>query len=133
MITTTDVNLSTERGTTADSAQGWFLVGCLGATDRVSQIHIGKVPFTIGRAASNDFCLPANNVSKFHADIIVAVDAVLVRDLDSKNGTFVNGKRIVAPTPVGVDDLLQFADMEFRLGRANTGLGERTDFAAHPE
>jgi EAL domain-containing protein (putative c-di-GMP-specific phosphodiesterase class I) len=116
-----------------EGTKGWFLIGCLGDTDGLSRISIGKVPFSVGRVAGNDFCLPSRNVSKVHADIIVAVDAVLVRDLGSTNGTFVNGKRIVAPTPVGEGDLLQFADMEFRLGRTNSASGERTAISNRPE
>ena len=132
-MTTTAADLSADNESVAGTSLGWFLVGCLGQTDGLTQITIGKVPFTVGRASSNDFSLPSRNVSKFHADIIVAVDAVLVRDLGSTNGTFVNGTRITAPTPVGDGDLLQFADMEFRLGRANAGSGERTAISKSPE
>jgi EAL domain-containing protein (putative c-di-GMP-specific phosphodiesterase class I) len=132
-MTTTAADLSADHESEAGTSLGWFLVGCLGQTDGLTQITIGKVPFTIGRASSNDFSLPSRNVSKFHADIIVAVDAVLVRDLGSTNGTFVNGTRITAPTPVGDGDLVQFADMEFRLGRANARSGERTTISKSPE
>jgi EAL domain-containing protein (putative c-di-GMP-specific phosphodiesterase class I) len=132
-MTTTAADLSADNESEAGTSLGWFLVGCLGQTDGLTQTTIGKVPFTVGRASSNDFSLPSRNVSKFHADIIVAVDAVLVRDLGSTNGTFVNGTRITAPTPVGDGDLLQFADMEFRLGRANAGSGERTAISKSPE
>jgi EAL domain-containing protein (putative c-di-GMP-specific phosphodiesterase class I) len=105
---------------------GWFLAGHLGDQSGLTQIPIGKIPFTIGRSTGADFCLNSKSVSKAHAEIIAAVDAVLVRDLGSTNGTFVNGHRIIDPTPVGEDDLLQFADMEFRLGRDLSGTGEHT-------
>ena len=118
---------------TIDRTSGWFLIGCLGETDRPSKTFIRKVPFSIGRAAGSDFCLPSLSVSKIHADIIVAVDAVLVRDLGSTNGTFVNGRQIVAPTPVGEGDVVQFADLEFRIGRANSVSGERAAISNRPE
>src|SRR5262249_52124416 len=82
---------------------------------------------------SSDFRLSSRNVSSFHAQILAAGEAVLVRDLGSTNGTYVNGRRIVEPTPVGEGDLIQFADMEFRLGCAETPSGEHTAVADPPE
>ena len=43
-----------------------------------------------------------------------------LRDLNSRNGTYVNGERIVAPVEVHSEDLIQFADMPFRLSRQST-------------
>lgn len=115
---------------TAASSTGvtrcWFLVASLPNRGDPEKIPIGRVPFTVGRLPANDLCLLSSSVSKAHADIIIAVDAVLVRDLGSTNGTFVNGRRISDPTPVGEGDLVQFADREFRVGRAVERSGERT-------
>ncbi len=111
----------------------WFLEGCLDDQSIATCFRIGKSPYTIGRAAQADFCLPSRNVSKIHAEIILAGDHVLVRDLASTNGTFVNGRRITAPTPIGEGDLLQFSDMEFRLGHVKTPSGENTAVSRRPE
>lgn len=46
--------------------------------------------FTIGRDISNDLCIQRNNISNYHAKI----EDGLITDLDSLNGTYVNGKRI---------------------------------------
>lgn len=116
-----------------DAEQGWSLVGCLGGSTGLTQVCIGKVPFKIGRATSNDFRLASSSVSKQHAQIIVALEAVIVRDLGSTNGTFVNGRRIAAPTPVGHGDLIQFADMEFRLEREDAEPGVHTAVSDSPE
>jgi len=133
MTTTTTIALNTESDSQAPAAKGWYLHGCLSPSEGLTRIRIGKVPFRLGRGSRNDCCLPSLNVSKNHARIIVAVDAVIVCDLGSTNGTFVNGKRITDPTPVGEGDLLQFADMEFCLGRANAASGGHTAVAARPE
>lgn len=111
----------------------WFLEGCLDEQSIATCFRIGKSPYTIGRAAHADFCVPSRNVSKIHAEIILAGDHVLVRDLGSTNGTFVNGRRISAPTPIGENDLLQFSDMEFRLGHAKQTSGENTAVSRRPE
>ena len=51
---------------------------------------------TVGRRADNDIVLQDAAASGWHADIFwdVSQDTVTIRDLDSTNGTFVNGKRI---------------------------------------
>jgi hypothetical protein len=48
----------------------------------------------IGRAPGQDLCLDHPSVSREHALIEPAGDAWLLRDLDSKNGTFLDGKRV---------------------------------------
>src|SRR5262245_41286713 len=126
MSTAANVSVKRAPAKIADTAPGWFLVGYVGDKEGLSQVPIGKVPFAIGRHTSNDLQIPSRSISKSHAQIIVAVDAVIVQDLGSTNGTFVNGKRISAPTPVGEGDLLQFAEVELRLGRAASGSVDHT-------
>jgi serine phosphatase RsbU (regulator of sigma subunit) len=54
----------------------------------------------LGRQADSAICLPAKAVSRQHAQILHREDAFYVEDLDSSNGTFVNGKRLPPHTPV---------------------------------
>lgn len=62
---------------------------------------------TFGRAADNDVCLPDLNVSQHHARVSAAADGVIViEDLNSTNGTFVNDERITRRT-LGDGDLVQ--------------------------
>jgi pSer/pThr/pTyr-binding forkhead associated (FHA) protein len=52
---------------------------------------------TIGRASSADFIVDAALVSRIHCRLTASADGELdVKDLDSTNGTFVNGARVVA-------------------------------------
>ena len=55
------------------------------------------------------------HVSGFHAEFILAGEALFIRDLDSSNGTYVNGVRLEGECPVGDGDRIQFANMEFVL------------------
>lgn len=98
------------------SSLHWHLEGSLDDNSGLAIVRITRSPFMIGRAADVDCALPSPNVSKRHAEILIAGDAVFVRDNGSTNGTFVNGTRVHAPTPIGEGDLVQFADKEFRLG-----------------
>jgi hypothetical protein len=69
-------------------------------------------PFRIGRAPEADLCLPEDDrkVSRDHAVIEPSGDAYVLRDLGSKNGSWINGARIAGPV------VLQHGD-ELRVGR----------------
>ncbi len=59
----------------------------------VIQLTVGIL--RIGRGAQNDLILHESSVSSFHAELVRLEDGGLrVIDLDSSNGTFVNGDRI---------------------------------------
>lgn len=59
-------------------------------------IRIDKDPFTIGRRAENDLQLSGKEESHEHAEILGKEGAFVVRDNESRYGTFVNGERIAA-------------------------------------
>ena len=63
----------------------------------------------LGRSASSDLRLHPyddRQVSSRHAMLVLEDDQWFVRDLDSRNGTFVNGQRIGDDTPVGDGDVI---------------------------
>ena len=55
---------------------------------------INKIPFKIGRDQKNDIVLGSKIVSREHAQIVEMKEGLAIVDLDSHNGTFVNGTRI---------------------------------------
>ena len=61
---------------------------------------LGPAPFRIGRVAGNDLVLPAPEVSRSHAVLTVDGDAATLADLDSTNGTWVEGERLGGATPL---------------------------------
>jgi hypothetical protein len=48
----------------------------------------------LGRSEELDFILPVDGISKNHFSITVTEDSAFLKDLDSSNGTFLNGKLI---------------------------------------
>jgi len=52
--------------------------------------------FTIGRAHDNDLVIDEPTVSAYHAKIYTYLTASYIEDLNSTNGTFVDGKRIAS-------------------------------------
>lgn len=52
--------------------------------------------FVVGRHSSVDYQLGYANVSKRHAEVSIELDGqIFVRDLDSLNGTYINGQRVM--------------------------------------
>ena len=65
-----------------------------GEPEKVFRIMPGGVR-TLGRATGADFSIDAALVSRIHCRLTATPNGGLeVRDLDSTNGTFVNGKRV---------------------------------------
>ena len=48
----------------------------------------------IGRRRSCDFRIPVESVSRRHCQLTIDHDKLMILDLDSRNGTFVNGKKV---------------------------------------
>ena len=59
---------------------------------------LNRPEILIGRTLNNDFVIDNPSVSKNHAQISAANGGHLVSDLDSSNGTFINGQRITSAT-----------------------------------
>ena len=55
---------------------------------------------SIGKAPGNDLVLDKSAISRRHCQIIAQNDTFLIRDLGSRNGTYVEGRRIAGPTPL---------------------------------
>ena len=74
------------------------------------QIEFEKNEITIGRLAGNDIVLAKGNVSKYHSKIVAKDGKLIVVDMKSTNGTFVNGKKIAGPQVVKPADQIFIGD-----------------------
>jgi pSer/pThr/pTyr-binding forkhead associated (FHA) protein len=54
----------------------------------------------IGRDPEAHVCIDEPSVSRRHATISTSAAGAMLRDLGSRNGTFVDGRRIDAPIPL---------------------------------
>lgn len=68
----------------------------------------------IGRKAV-DLVIDDPKVSSTHAKIVFENDHFVIVDFRSKNGTYVNGERIRAETPLKENDLIKIGDVTFIL------------------
>jgi FHA domain/Domain of unknown function (DUF1707) len=76
---------------------------------------------TIGRATDCDCVLSDPTVSRHHAELLRAADRWVLRDLGSRNGTRVNGMRVLEASEVFPGDRIALGDARYRLA---TGRGE---------
>lgn len=80
-----------------------------------NELSFDKEEVTVGRVRGNDIVLPKGNVSKHHCRLIIQGEQVLIEDLRSTNGTYVNGRKIAEPTPVSTTDKIFVGDFIIRL------------------
>lgn len=69
----------------------------------------------VGRSSESDLQVEGESVSRKHARIVVRSGAVFAEDMGSRNGTFVNGRRIAERTQVSLGDAVQFGEARFEL------------------
>lgn len=69
----------------------------------------------LGRSRSCQLVLPDPSISRSHVLLIVQENEVQVKDLDSSNGTYVNGKLIQEETVLEVGDRLTVGETELKL------------------
>ncbi len=64
----------------------------------VREVPVGGRPVTIGRAPDNDLAVDNLAVSSYHAKIYFEAGRMVIEDLNSLNGTFVNDLRVERAT-----------------------------------
>jgi uncharacterized RDD family membrane protein YckC len=85
---------------------------------RPLRLRLGAVTFpldidklVIGRSRSCDIRLREDTVSRLHAALVWRDDGLVVEDLGSSNGTFVNGERVLSPRTVVAGDSVRFGSL----------------------
>ena len=69
--------------------------------------------FYIGRSEECNLRANSDAISRRHCAITVTETEVRIRDLDSRNGTFVNGERIESEQKIQMGDQLRVGPLEF--------------------
>jgi pSer/pThr/pTyr-binding forkhead associated (FHA) protein len=67
----------------------------------------------IGRALDNEIVVSHSSVSRHHASIENINGTVMVKDLNSQNGTFVGNRRVTDSVPLNDGDTVRFGDAQF--------------------
>ena len=83
-----------------------------GMTGRTHELKVDKT--TIGRVEDNTFQIAEPSVSSHHCEVLLRGNDVVVRDLNSTNGTFINGEK-VTETVLKPGQVLRLGQIEMRL------------------
>jgi serine phosphatase RsbU (regulator of sigma subunit)/pSer/pThr/pTyr-binding forkhead associated (FHA) protein len=82
---------------------------------------LDKDVITIGRSKKNDLVLPDQWLSRIHAEIRRENGRHYIRDLDSRNGTYVNGMRLSERVPLQNGDVVTLGDQQIRFVQDASG------------
>ncbi len=108
------ISTGARRPSPAETKTVWVLASISNqVSNALTVVH--PVPFSIGRKAGCSLQLPSKTVSSHHADLTNRDGNLVLIDRQSTNGTYVNGRRITDMVILKADDLVQFADMAFRV------------------
>jgi DNA-binding winged helix-turn-helix (wHTH) protein len=80
----------------------------------------------IGRAPDAAVWLEAPGVSRHHARIRLEGEQATIEDLGSKNGTYVNDRRVSEPTPVANGDQVRIGSLLFTFKQSSDGTSTAT-------
>jgi FHA domain len=76
---------------------------------------LDSAPVTLGRADENDLVLETDEFASVkHARIEPRRDGVWVHDLESTNGTFVNGSKVTRPRKLAPGDVIRVGETDLR-------------------
>ncbi len=84
-----------------------------GLTGRAHELKVEKT--TIGRVDDNTFPIPEASVSSHHCEILLRGSDIVLRDLSSTNGTFINGQQIVGEAILKSGQIIRLGQVEMRL------------------
>ncbi|MGV3620142.1 MAG: FHA domain-containing protein [Archangium sp.] len=87
---------------------------------------------TIGRSEGNDLILSEGGVSRKHARFFLEGEALLVEDIGSANGTWVDGEKIAGPTKLSSKSQIVIGDYEIQLKLGTKALPKAKNAGVKP-
>jgi DNA-binding CsgD family transcriptional regulator len=92
----------------------WFLEN-ISESGEKWLIPIDKSPFIVGRSQDCNLSLLSKTVSRKHAEIYVKGNSLVLHDLESTNGTFINNVRLKDRADLENGDKINFGDVSFKI------------------
>jgi hypothetical protein len=81
------------------------------------EIPLASEPLTIGRSGESGLVIRDDYTSTHHARLMLWGEEWVIQDLDSTNGTFLDGARVTVPTPVPLNTPVKIGTTSFELRR----------------
>src|ERR1035438_8256827 len=93
----------------------------VGMTGRTQELKADKT--TIGRVEDNTFQIAEPSVSSHHCEVLLRGKDVVVVDLNSTNGTFINGEKVTEKV-IKPGQILRLGQIEMRLETDKPGASQ---------
>lgn len=103
-------------GTASNSAVATRLVITEGSREGM-EMPLGGGPITIGRSSESNVVIRDDYTSTNHARLDLRAEGWVVTDLESTNGTFVNGQKVTSPVLVAEGTPITIGTTTFELRR----------------
>ena len=96
-----------------------------GFTGKACELTVDKT--TIGRVDDNTFPIPEGSVSSHHCEVLLRGGDIVIHDLNSTTGTFVNGHQVSGEAVLKPGQILRLGQVEMRLedGSAQKAAGKK--------
>ncbi len=99
--------------------------------------ELNKNEVSIGRDIANDVVLNDAEVSRRHARLTLEGDRYKIEDLNSTNGTYIDGQRLIGPHVLAIGEIIMFGDnvgvvFEGDLPMADASSRDQVDLGATP-
>lgn len=98
--------------------EAWILVRQSCDSDSLRRVVVSSPTFLIGRHPSSHLTIADPTVSGRHAELVLVDQDLFIRDLNSTNGTLLNGRRIQNLTGLKNGDAIHVGSVMFTLHRA---------------
>ncbi len=93
----------------------WFIEGYFDGDDVMRRLKVQPLPFRMGRQDGLELTVTGNGLSRTHAELYEDGGLLMIRDLDSTNGTFVNHKIVRGERALRHGDVVHLGEAEFRV------------------
>ncbi|MEJ3405188.1 FHA domain-containing protein [Rathayibacter sp. YIM 133350] len=114
-ITAPSATLSSGFGRTVASPDNARAIVVTSGAKAGAEFPLGRDEVTIGRSSDSAIVIRDDYTSTHHAKLMLWNDQWMLQDLDSTNGTFLDGQRVTVPTPVPLGATVKVGATTFEL------------------
>ena len=82
-----------------------------GTEDLTEEYYYIQPVVNVGRGGTNDLIVNNDTVSSHHARLAYNLNQWWLHDLNSTNGTYINGQRLIASTVLTTGDMIGFGEV----------------------
>lgn len=83
----------------------------IGAEDVAEEYYYVQPIVNVGRGATNDLSINNETISSHHARLAYNLSQWWLQDLNSTNGTYINGQRLMASMVLTTGDMIGFGEV----------------------